>query len=98
MIDIEKFYLGFNNYTLDKNFRLKNIFSTIFQISVVPDKKKVYFSEKNIVYLIDYYNTTNLFYTGYDYMKFRSEFYNEVQLKMLTDNVNHKEAIKLLYQ
>tara|TARA_B100000900_G_C20220240_1_gene569492 strand:- start:23 stop:316 length:294 start_codon:yes stop_codon:yes gene_type:complete len=97
MIDIEQFYLGLNNYTLEKNNRLKNIFSTIFQIPLETNKKKVTFSDNNIVHYIDY-NSKDLFYAGYEYLMFRSECFSEIQLKMITDHVNRKEAMKLLYQ
>ena len=97
MINIEKFYLGFNNYTLEKNVRLKNIFSTIFEISIKPNKKKVIFSDNNTVHYVDY-NSKDLFYAGYEYLIFRSECFSEIQLKMITDQINRKEAMKLLYQ
>ena len=113
MSDINNIYLGFhkNNNYINNNFRLQNIFSTIFEKNnYLPNyntnntnntnnttNKKVTFSDDNIINYVNY-NDKNDFYSPTDYYIFRSEYLNEIQKIMYIKNISYVEAKKVLYQ
>ena len=114
MSDINNIYLGFhkNKKVINDNFRLQNIFSTIFEINnYLPNynttnttnitnttNKKVTFSDDNKTYYIKNNNDKKNFYSPTDYYIFRSEYLNEIQKIMYIKNISYVEAKKVLYQ
>ena len=113
MSDINNIYLGFHkNKNIINNFRLQNIFSSIFEINTclpnlpntpntpnIPNtpNKKVTFSNDNIINYVNY-NDKNDFYSPTDYYIFRCEYLNEIQKIMYIKNISYVEAKKILYQ
>jgi len=113
MSDINNVYLGFhkNKNIINNNFRLQNIFSTIFEINTclpnLPNtpntpntpnirNKKVTFSNDNKTYYINNNNDKSNFYSATDYYIFRSEYLNEIQKIMYIKNISYVEAKKIV--
>ena len=97
IINLDKIVLKFKNIELKKNdFRLKNIFSIIFQTKN-KNTKKVSFIDNDKIYYIDIQKDKSMFYNENDYLTFRIQFQNEVNTVCKNKNLSFKEAINDLY-
>lgn len=110
MSDINNVYLGFhkNKNIINNNFRLQNIFSTIFEINTclpnlpnLPNlrNKKVTFSNDNKTYYInnnDNNNDKSNFYSATDYYIFKCDYMTELQKIMYIKKISFVEAKKIV--
>ena len=97
MINNNNMIIKFSDSTSkNDDYKLFNIFSTFLQKKKIT--KKVKFSDKNYIYLIDNTKYKELFYNGLDYYNFRISAQNEINYVMTIKYVDYKEAKKILFQ